>query len=233
MKDNPSRDTPARRAAAYWFIDGFPEIVAGAGFALLGGDAVWFHRIQHRSWPVHTMFVAIAFLALLVVFCCGRSLSLFLKARVTFPRTGYVRPPSDWDQVTVGTPVISLGLESEQRLPDRNVTRFRASTIAVVMCGYMPASMIAKPIGLPIALSLVAILLYALNRRSERPYHWAAVLPLPVAGLAAMWLHLNEDANPWAAVLLGGVWLAAQGAWSLLRYLRRYPKRYPVEQMLP
>ncbi|MDR3718311.1 MAG: hypothetical protein P4K98_05880 [Bryobacteraceae bacterium] len=233
MKDQLSRETPARRAAAYWFIDGFPEITAGAGFALLGGNAVWFHQIQHRSWPVHAMFLAIGVLSLLVVFVCGRSLSLFLKSRVTFPRTGYVRPPSDWDQVSTGETVISLGLEGKQRPPDQNVTRFRTSTIGVVMGGYILTGVIARPIGLPIAMSVVAILLYALNRRSERSYHWGSVLPLPLAGLAAMWMHLSQDVNPWIAVLLGGVWLLAQGAWSLLSYMRRYPKRYPVEQVLP
>ena len=232
MKEQMFPDTPGRRAAAYWFIDGLPEIVAGIGIAGLGGGAAWFGQIRPHSWSDRTAFVVLGLISLMVVFVYGRSISLFLKSRVTFPRTGYVRPPSDWEKVSRQETILSLGLVGEQRPPDQNVTRFQSSTIAVVMLANVVAGVIAKPIGLPIAMSAVAVLLYALHRNSERPYHWASVLPLPVAGIGAMLLHMQQDVNAWTAVLIGGVWLAAQGGWRLMGYLRRHPSA-PVESFRP
>jgi hypothetical protein len=230
MKEQLFPDTPGRRAAAYWFIDGLPEIVAGIGFVGLGGGTVWFGQFRPHSWSDRTAFVALGLVSLVVVFVYGRSIMLFLKSRVTFPRTGYVTPPSD--EEPKGATIITLGLAGEQRPPDQNVTRFRSSTIAVIFSGNVVAGVIAKPIGVPIAMSAVAVLLYALHRNSERPYHWASVLPLPAAGIGAMLLHMPQDANAWTAVLIGGLWLAAQGAWRLIGYVRRHP-RAPMESFQP
>jgi hypothetical protein len=233
MTEQRFPDTPSRRAAAYWFIDGLPEIVAGIGFVALGGGLLWFHQIQPHSWSVRVAFVALGIMSLMIVFVYDRSIGLFLKSRVTFPRTGYVRPPSDWEQVSQRETFISLGLGGDRRPPDQNVTHFRSSTVRVVICGQVLAGLVAKPIGLPIAMSAVAILVYALHRNSERPYHWASVLPLPAAGLGAMCLHMGQDDNSWTAVLIGGVWLSAQGAWRLLGYMRRHPNCEPVESLRP
>lgn len=233
MKDQIISGTAARRAAAYWFIDGLPEIVAGLGFAVLAGAAVWFDQIRPHRWPERTAFAAISIVALSVVFVCDRRIILFLKSHLTFPRTGYVRPPGNWEEVSQKEIILSLGLTGEPRPPDQNVTRFRSSTIFVLVCGNVVAGIIAVPVGLPIAMTAVAILLYALHRDSERPYHWASVLPLPLAGLAAMQLHMSQDANAWCAVLLGGVWLAAQGLWRLAGYMRRHPRYEPAGDARP
>ena len=229
MRNHAPPETPGRRAAAYWFIDGLPEIVAGVGFVALGGGAVWFSHIQPHTWPIRTTFLALFFVSLTVLFGLHRPISLFLKSRVTFPRTGYVRPPSEWEEVANREAVLTLHLEGAARPPDQNVTRFRASTIWMIFFAQIPAEAIPSPFGLPIALSGVAILLYVLHRNSERPYHWASVLLLPVAGIAAVPLRMSQDETGWTAILIGGVWLAAQGAWRLLGYVRRNPKGGTVE----
>lgn len=233
MKERTSPDTPSRRAAAYWFIDGLPEIVTGIGFIVLGGSTLWIERFQPHLWSVRAAFLALGLLSFFLVFDCGRSVSLFLKSRLTFPRTGYVRPPSDWEQVSHQETVISLGLSGQQRLPDQNVTRFRSSTIAVVIWGNFLAGVIARPIGVPIAMSAVAVLLYVLHRDSERPYHWASVLLLPAAGMGAMYLDMGQNANAWSVVFIAGAWLSAQGAWRLAGYVRRHPKCEPVGSLRP
>jgi len=216
-------DGPGRRAAAYWFLDGLPEIVAGLGFLALGAMAIWFEHMRPHSWTVRAAFLAVELAALAVVFVFWRSISVYLKSRMTFPRTGYVRPPSDWDAVSRRESVISLNLRGERGRPDQNYTRFRSATLSVVVCGNLVAGVIEEPIGVPIATSIMAVLFYALHRRSERPYHWASVLPLPIAGFGAMGLHMGQDANAWAAVAIGGAWLAAQGGWRLIVYMRRNP----------
>jgi hypothetical protein len=222
-------DAPGRRAAAYWFMDGLPEIVAGLGFVLLGSVAIWFDHVRPHLWWMRAVFLAIGFVALGAIFFYGRSISLYLKSRITFPRTGYVRPPSDWEAVSQREIVIGLGLEGAQPPPDQNITHFRSSTLAVVVAGNVIAGVIGEPIGLPIAMCVVAVLFYALHRESERPYYWASVLPLPLAGMGAMLLHMGRDANAWTAVVIGGLWLAAQGGWELICYTRGHPRCVPGE----
>jgi len=230
MKEQTIPDTPGRRAAAYWFIDGLPEIVAGIGLVAVGGSLLWFHQIHPHSWPVSAAFLVIGLLSFFLVFDYDRAFSMFRKSHVTFPRTGYVRPPAEAPQRET---VISLGLVGEPHAPDQNITQFRSLTVGVVFLGNIVAGVIAKPIGVPIAMSAVALLLYAVHRGSERPYHWASVLPLPAAGIAAMYLHMGQDDNAWVAVFIGGVWLLAQGAWRLLAYVRQHPKYEPVESLRP
>lgn len=229
MGEQSFPETPGRRAAAYWFIDGLPEVVAGAGLVALGGGAVWFHQIKPYSWPVRVTFLVLGLVSLMVVFGLNRSISLWLKSHVTFPRTGYVRPPCEWEEVAEKETVLTLGLEGGAPPPDRNVTRFRISTIGVIICAQFLAGVVPNPFGLPIAMSGAAMLLYLLHRNSERPYHWAAVLLLAAAGFGAMLLRMSQDENSWAAILIGGVWLAAQGAWRLLGYVRRNPRSGAVD----
>ncbi len=229
MAERSFADAPGRRAAAYWFTDGLPEIVAGSGFVLFGAGAIWFDHIQPHSWFVRATFLVIELVAIAVIFFYGRSISLYLKSRITFPRTGYVRPPADWEAVSQRETVIGLGLEGQQSPPDQNVTHFRSSTLAVVVCGNVIAGVIGEPVGLPIAMCVVAALFYALHRESERPYYWSSVLPLPAAGVGAMLLHMGRDANAWAAVVIGGAWLLTQGGWKLICYLRKHPRYESAE----
>jgi hypothetical protein len=231
MKEHLFPDEPGRRAAAYWFADGLPEMVAGFGFLAFGACAIWFDHLQQHSWPERAAFLAIELVSIAVIFVCGRSISVYLKSRVTFPRTGYVRPPLDWDRVSQRETVVGLGLAGEQARPDQNVTSFRSSTISVVVLGNVVAGVIGNPVGLPLAMSTVAVLLYVLNRDSERPYSWMSVLPLPAAGLLAMRMDMGRDANAWTAVVIGGAWLAAQGCWRLVGYLRRHPHCAHVENL--
>ncbi len=230
MKDQAILDTPGRRAAAYWFADGLPEIVVGLGFATLGGVALWFHHFAARTWKVRTLVLLIQMCLLGAVFVYDRAITLFLKSRLTFPRTGYVRPPAHLEDINRRETVISLGLANQDGPPpDQNVTHFRTTTIGVLIAGNFLAGAIPAPADLPIALCAVAVLLYFLHRRSERPYHWAALLPLAGAGFAAMTLHMSSDDNSWATLLLGGVWLAAMGACTLAEYLRTHPRYAPAE----
>src|SRR4051794_22670058 len=105
MKDRTT-DTPSRRAAGYWFIDGLPELVAGIGLVMLAGSLIWLHQIHPSGWPIRLGFSVFVLISLGVVFTYHRPITLFLKSRLTFPRTGYVRPPEDWETVSGREPVI-------------------------------------------------------------------------------------------------------------------------------
>ena len=186
MKDKLP-ESAGSRAAAYWFIDGFQEMITGGAFFLFGTVAIWYewYKPQHPDlWVKGALVAAVLIFFLLVLFAWDRRVLLFLKSWVTFPRTGYVRPPVMLEPGYEKP--ISLGLTSHQAPADQNVTIFDIASRSVLLFGWALAYGIARPIGIPVALTLVAILLYLLNRKGEHPYHWASLLLLPLAGLAAM-----------------------------------------------
>ncbi|HWQ53930.1 MAG TPA: hypothetical protein VN442_09605 [Bryobacteraceae bacterium] len=172
--------------------------------------------------------MAAVLIILLVLFAWDRRIALFLKSRVTFPRTGYVRPPVVLDGGSYDNP-IGLGLTSYQAPPDENVTVFRIASRVVLVFGWALAQGIARPVGIPVALALVAILLYLFNRKGEHPYHWTSLLLLPLAGLVAVpFSPPGGEIDGQITLAIEGAWLAARGTWPLTRYLRAHPRPQPL-----
>lgn len=221
-------NSPGRRAAANWFIDGLPEIVTGLEFAMLGGMASWLLQQPLRFEKL--LAGGILFLLILLVNGGDRNITEFFKARVTYPRTGYVQPPMHAEELQRSEPVVSLA-----HLPNENVTDFRRRTVTVFFFGWILPGAINPPWGLPVAMSATALALYLLNRHSERPYRWWYTFFLPAAGL--LWMSLDSShgegdlLRQFRVFVIAGLWLSAQGAWTLYGYLRRNP-RPPAEEGL-
>ena len=215
-----AEDSPGRRAAANWFIDGLQEIVTGLEFAISGGMAAWLLHQPFRS----ERLLSGGLLLLLIILVNGgdRSLIEFFKARMTYPRTGYVKPPMHAEELKLSEPIVSLA-----RPPNENVTDFRRRTVAVLFAGWILLGAINHPWGLPVAMFVTALALYLLNRHSERPYCWWYALFLPAAGLLWMSLDTGQGAGDLASqfrvFVIAGLWLSAQGGWTLYGYLRRNP----------
>jgi hypothetical protein len=229
MKDYSAvENSLGRRAAANWFIDGLPEIVTGLEFAMLGGMAIW---LLHQPLRFERLLAGGVMLLLILLVNGGdRNITEFFKARVTYPRTGYVQPPMHAQESHVSEPVVSLA-----HPPNENVTDFRRRTVAVLFAGWMIPGAINHPWGLPVAMSAMALALYALNRGRERPYRWWYAFFLPIAGLVSMSLYPRQAegdlATQFRVFVITGLWLSAQGAWTLYGYLRRNP-RPPAEEGL-
>ncbi len=215
-------NSPGRRAAANWFIDGLPEIVAGLEFAILGAMAIGLLGLPLRSFE---KLISIGPLILLIFLVNGgdRNITEILKTRVSYPRTGYVLPPMHVEKAQVLNSIVTL-----THPPSENVTDFRRRTVAVLFFGWVLPGVIDRQWGLPVAMFAVALALYTLNRTSERPYRWWYVLLLPVAGLLWMGLdHRQVEADlpkQFRVFVIAGLWLSAQGAWTLFQYLRRNPR---------
>ncbi len=205
--------SPALRAAAYWFIDGLPEIVSGLVMTLCGGIGLllW-------SAGVSPLF---AFLGLILLWK-DRGAVEFLKARLTYPRTGYARPPMDSDDPTART--IATLMPPPVPASDKNVTHFRNNTVVplVFLANFVFLSDRAWmwPVG---ACGFVAAL-YVLNRRLERPYRWWEALPLALAASALTLSNLPRNLRLPAALILIGAWLLALGGGKLAFYLRMHPR---------
>ena len=220
MKD----ESPGRRAAAYWFADGLPDIVLGLTL-LIAGTAGFLWRIYSpHHWAYDFCLVGGGIMLFLWK---ERAILDFLKSRVTYPRTGYVQPP---EQSEPSVNLISLSL-SHGPPAEENVTSFDNRTVMVIFwvlyCSFGPIPPVRWLA--PLMMLALAVMLYALNRRSERPYRWWSALVLALTGLVFLLVDVPLFLRGLVSVLLAGGWLAAQGGWALFHYLRANPGKQVPE----
>jgi hypothetical protein len=213
--------SPGRRAASYWFVDGLPDVTFGLALILFGTAGLLWRMYAPHSWSKY-YFVPIAG-GFILLFWKSREILDFLKSHVTYPRTGYAQPPDD---SPARETLISLSLAP--RLPvNENVTYFNTWSVTVIWWFFF-LSFNDEPFGrwaAPVVMPVLAATLYALNRRSERPFRWWSALILALTGPVFLWVHQPPLLQPLLPLLLAGAWLAAQGACTLASYIRANP--YP------
>ena len=222
MRDNITKPIACfgRRAASYWFVDGLPEILFGLMLVTFAALAFLWRIQTPKPWrEFDWMIVAVGFILYTLM---ERKALDFLKSRVTYPRTGYVQPPeeAEWRRPTLTT----LSLRPDPPAKE-NVTFFQLRTAGLIFWFFIA---IGRPPGrwvVPVVMPALAIALYALNRKSERPYRWWSALILALTGLVFLWVDVSEPLQRPLPLLLAGGWLVAEGVCTLVNYLRMNP--YP------
>jgi hypothetical protein len=215
-------ETPGRRAAAYWFADGLPELVFGAVNLLAGAFGMLMNLFVLVTWLKGAYIVAL--LVFILLLRKDRVILDLIKARLTYPRTGYVRPPADPvpDQGEWLIPVP----KSDQPPPDENVSWFKMRTAFVFWTAsmiFMGMQSMGAPAGrwlMPALMTAAAAMVWWGVKDEAHHYSWRAVAPIAVAGLAAPLLDLPPRALGYSPLVIGGVWLIAAGIHSRIGYLR-------------
>lgn len=101
---HPNLDDITRRPQRYWNVDGLPELIMGLLWLLWGGAWLFGETLPHDwRWTAFWMFTP-AILALTGVGAVW--ITKKLKARVTFPRTGYV----EWKPLGRGSSVATAAV---------------------------------------------------------------------------------------------------------------------------
>jgi hypothetical protein len=224
VEDNTAlqSESAGRRAAAYWFIDGLPEILFGIVYIVWGSvGLVWGFDVKN-SWMKWGMVAGN--LAFLTIFIAYRPILDTLKSRLTYPRTGYVRPPAE---PAPQPPDEFITLSTAPPI-DWNVTAFRMRAAFIF---FVASQLVSIPIGpaipglwrVPVIMAVVAAGVYLSNRRDPHPYSWQSTVAIAVAGLLSAGLRMPPKSRPFIPLLIGGVWLLAHGVPTLVRYLRTYP----------
>ncbi len=221
-------NSPGRRAAAYWFIEGLPEILFSLFFllpwAFYLAMKLLHTQIQIQNWWIKWAVIMLAGWFPVIFWLLYRAGLNFLKARITYPRTGYVQPPSFPNNQKI------LTLHTAHRSDD-NVSSFASSTMVLMSCGYFLMLLLPTTSwGLPLVMSSIAAGIYILNRNSARPYSWFTVLPIALAGFAASALDLEPNFRAGMPILICGLWLLGIGIWTLVGYLRANPKLDPGQE---
>jgi hypothetical protein len=213
-------DSPGRRAAAYWFADGFPDIVLGGNLGLSAAAAVLWYIY---SPPLaRNGYVVIVLGGFLLYLWKERRILELLKSRFTYPRTGYAQPPQEVDK-DCGNRLTMLSL-GPKRPEKQNVTLFRRRTVMTVFWFFY---VLWNPSGrwqAPIMMLALAIALYLVNHNSEHPYSWRSVLLLALLGSVVLLPGIPVHLTPLISLLLTGLWFATQGLATLVTYLHHNPR---------
>jgi hypothetical protein len=237
MENDSAGPTPsyAQRAAAYWSVDGLPEILRGLTFVILFAVPCLWRIYAPAHWP--RAGALISFTGLFLYFFGAERIVLdFLKSRITYPRTGYVQPPEqDWFGSRTPVPLslrpsqpYFLSTFSPSPTVSENATSFWPGNVRPLL-GFSVLCMFGQDLLghwlVPIAMPALAVTLYVVNRNSERPYSWWWALILALTGLVSLWVDVPAALLGWLPFLLAGGWLVALGAYTLVNYLRMNP--YP------
>lgn len=191
------------RAQRYWTIDGLPELLMGAlwivwGAAFLAGEAL----PRGPAWNVYWMFTpaVLAFSGVAAVWAIKQ-----LKARITFPRTGYVewKEPSRPQRlltaaVAILTAMLLVVIISTGRA--RGVESAAAPALGVILSlGFLVASVRQRA---PYLLALAAV---------------ALTLAVVFGTVARGWYSVN-----WMFIALGAAAVVV-GTIRLRIFLRKHP----------
>jgi hypothetical protein len=162
-----------------------------------------------------------------------------LKSRITYPRTGYVEPPEQSWSVRQAPVPLSLHLDDQPYVlssfppsASENTTSFWPRTVrplfAFVLLCWFGGNLLGRWL-IPLAMPALAVTLYVVNRRSERPYRWWSALILALTGLVFLWVDVPAPLQRSLPSLLAGGWLVGQGVYTLVDYLRMNPSPGPKE----
>lgn len=226
MRDQIASQSPGRRAAAYWFADGLPELGFGVLYLIWSAVGIAWGFDPKAPWRRGSVIAAAV--AFLLFFIWDRRVLEFFKARMTYPRTGYARPPAD-----AGAAIADPCAFPPRPVPvDENVTHFRTRTAFLFFVAMQMVEMTAmmgngepKWWAVPVFTCIAAALEYWWNRDEPRRYAGWTIVPIAVAGVLSIAWNLPGRSRQFVPLLIGGAWLAAHGAWTLAGYLRSNPRQ--------
>jgi hypothetical protein len=190
--ERPDLNEIARRPEKYWSADGIPELVMGGLWMVWGSAWLVGERLPRDGANVYWMFVPVllAGSGVAAVYVIKR-----LKARLTFPRTGYV----EWK-------------EPSGRM------RLAAAVLAIVIAAVLAAVVLRGDAGLagraPLVLGGVLALGFLGAAARQRAPHLLALAAVAIA----LGLILDGVAEGWTAVHWLFIGLGA--ATSLAGWLR-------------
>lgn len=193
-----------RRPRRYWHVDGIPELVMGLVWLVWGAALLLEEALPREGGGAAAYRMAVPAVLVLGGVAANRAIAA-LKARLTFPRTGYVayREPGPLGRVLVALLVVGAAA---------------AVAALVVYARAAGVERSAAPIfGVVVSLAFVAT---AVRHRAP---HLLALAGVALAlGIALASLGLGWTAANWLFVGIG-VASAALGAVRLRAYLRRHP----------
>jgi hypothetical protein len=225
-----------RRSRQYWFEDGFQLLLIGTLFLLF---AFFILYPRHHSYSLVSVVLSFSVLGLyFLVALRQRQILEWLKARITYPRTGYVSPPYSTEEThlpIVLTPLSAVGADANpSEDAARSDTRRKRQVwlasvltlVAIVPIMFVRTSWTYSATGV-----LMAAVLWV-GSHHERRLSWILLAGFPLVGFwMSMFLSSGIKAPERVANFLAsaGFLFFLDGAVSLFRYLFRHPRLKSTE----
>lgn len=201
---NTSISDYTKRTRQYWWIDGLAEIAFGLQLGLLTAYHFLILFFGSLDWGVVAAFLGIAFI--LVGFLAVNKGLLWVKERITFPRTGYVKYPNKRASSRRRRIFIAIGIGS--------ITSILVN-LALAYLGPAAQWMV-------ITLIMMSCLIYVAYFTGVSRYYIIGILTF-LWGVGMNWIPFHAGSlYAWFFVGLGCIFILT-GLIVFLGYLRRYP----------
>jgi hypothetical protein len=216
-----------QRSWSYWFVDGLPNLIGGLACCCIACALFLARQLSHR--PLVIAAVIISLLLYGVILFRMRQTIEWLKARVTYPRTGYTASPYFTDDTTLPVELTTLALnerevrnsaEIARRYEDRNrrfgfVVGVLAAALAFVW--FVHSNWICLVAG-----AILGAATWFATRENGRT-SWIEVAGFPFVGYMMMIVRTGLEERLGAFLLGSGLVLMLSGALLFFQYLRRNP----------
>lgn len=210
------------RAWKYWFEDGLPTLVTGIG-CIVG--AVFFHLGDSGQARPLTWLVFLVFMALYgAIILFGAQLIEWLKTQITYPRTGYTRPPY------LAAAADHLSMRGTERNPEmERLQGYRKQrlllTCAVVGVGGFAMMYVQSRWICALSSVLMGLAFWLWGGKVYR-LSWLVIASFPLMGFVVAFV-VPGGAPGFRRIIdftFGvGLLLVVDGALTLVRYLRANP----------
>ena len=242
------------QAEASWEEDGIPAIVAGVAYSIVAGSMLTLFPLMINTWSawgwltgsLFVLWVPGAFIFTNWYWQNREDICEWLKARITYLRTGYVAPPSHWTKKTIKNSVLLWILDWIERHPHYERASDRIATCLI--CAYIAAYVGAKfhisawldRVDRVITDFLTGCLIVAgvgylpslvkhyLIKLKKNQLYWVEIIGVPVFLLALILLwQKHKMLSSILFILSPGIYMILKGALFLIRYfyLYRVPQR--------
>ncbi len=200
----PDIEEVAGRPRRYWNVDGLPALVIGVLWMVWGGYIVLVEMPLPRSWRGALL---VGFLLFMVLPAWGANWMVKrLKARYTFPRTGYVEWPRPKPVHQALAVLVAIGVSAAVSILIHQAKTGAWADLTSPVTGTL----------------LAAAFLIAHGRRKMPDALWLAVASL-VFGLGATVAPLGRGTKMGCLFVALGVVSAILGARRLRAYIRAHP----------
>ena len=227
-----------RRSWRYWFDDGLPSLLAGAGCLLFALSMLYPRRDDSSILSVVIALTAIVLYGLILL--RSREILDWLKARITYPRTGYVRPPYFLEDTAQPLDLTVLSLQGAGAKPPEDAARLHTErkrrlwvSVVLTLVAVLPMMYFRSPWICAVSGLLLAGAMW-FGGRPEQRLSWIVLGGIPLLGFT-MWTFLPREIVSSERVsyflAAAGVLFLVDGAASLLRFLSRNPRPSSVSNV--
>ena len=221
----------ALRADRHWYADGLPSLLRGLFVLLLAFTLV--DRANHHSALYVILVLAGNAIACFFLFFGNRRLLEPIKARLTYPRTGYTPAPPDPKPADTGFFWPPIPSAREIEVINRRETAATWARVAWMLFYFVPIVLGGAEWRWRVpafSLPLAAIVWF---ERPKPNASFAAPVACILAGLIP-WLAGLPEKQEWRTFcfLLGGFYLT-QGLYQLALFLKLYPRGSSERAQLP